>query len=152
MRKGFTLIELLVVISIIGILASIVMVSMSGAAASAKDARVKGAASQVRNLAEIIKDQDGDYDDLCKVASTSLNVVHTTYGSQLAIIQDDVDSNASSGATTDSRSICQDSATTWCYGIYLESGGFWCADHNGVAWATSGTGASAACSSTVSCY
>ena len=147
---GFTLIELLVVISIIGILASIVMVSMSGATASAKDARVKGAVTQVRTIAELINDADGDYDLVC-ASSTSVNTAHGTYGAQLTIIQTDVNSNASSGASKEgTRTDCATTTAKWCYGAWLESGGsdsYFCVDSAGRVWATS----AAACGAEADC-
>ena len=147
--RGFTLIELLVVIAIIGILVSIVMVSMSGATAKAKNARVKGDISQIRSIAEMIYDTDGDYDAVCANA-TSVNTAHATYGTQLTIIQVDVSSNASSGATQATRTDCATSTTAWCYGAWLESGGvnsYYCTDSAGRAWATSG----AACEAGTDC-
>ena len=150
-RRGFTLIELLVVIAIIGILASIVMVSMAGATAKAKDARVKGDIAQVRSIAEMIYDTDGDYDAVCLSGSaTSVNTAHGTYGTELTIIQVDVSSNASSGAGQDTRTACVTSTTAWCYGAWLESGGansYYCVDSAGRAWATS----AAACAAGTDC-
>ena len=71
-KKGFTLIELLVVIAIIGILASIVLVSLSGARNRAKDARIISSLGQFRTQGEIIRDTDGDYDNVaCSVIGTA---------------------------------------------------------------------------------
>ena len=147
-RRGFTLIELLVVIAIIGILASIVMVSMSGATAKAKDARVKGAIAQVRSIAELVYDTDGNYDAVCLSGSaTSVNTGHASFGTDLTILQADISSNASSGASQANRTDCNTSSIAWCYGAWLESGGansYYCVDSAGRAWATSG----AACDGT----
>ena len=141
MKKGFTLIELLVVIAIIGILASIVMVSMRGASASAKDARVKGAMSQVRTLAELINDKQGTYGDFCDSA-TSLDINNTTgYGEELLIIQTDVFENCSSNVAVGNCITCISGESAWCAEAALEGGGFWCADSDGRSWSTG----SAAC-------
>ena len=148
-RRGFTLIELLVVIAIIGILASIVMVSMSGATAKAKDARVKGAIAQVRSIAELVYDTDGNYDAVC-LSATSVNTGHASFGTDLTILQADISSNASSGASQANRTDCNTSSIAWCYGAWLESGGansYYCVDSAGRIWATSG----AACKSGIDC-
>jgi prepilin-type N-terminal cleavage/methylation domain-containing protein len=52
-KKGFTLIELLVVIAVIGILAGIVLVSVRKAPDAAKDARIKSAVTQIRDIAQM---------------------------------------------------------------------------------------------------
>ncbi len=64
-KKGFTLIELLVVIAIIGILAGVVLVSLPGARNSAKDARIISDMEQLRNVAELIFIEKGNYLGLC---------------------------------------------------------------------------------------
>jgi prepilin-type N-terminal cleavage/methylation domain-containing protein len=89
-KKGFTLIELLVVIAIIGILASIVLVSLGSARTKAKNARIQADLSQVRAIAEMISDRDGQYDNLC--AAGVLNLADTDYGTtQLTTISTDID-------------------------------------------------------------
>ena len=127
-KKGFTLIELLVVIAIVGVLASIVMVSMSGATSKAKDSRVQGDLSQVRNLAELIYDTDGDFYDRVCVSATSLGTGHASYGTQLTVVQNDIEANCA----TDGWIACHDASTTFCVEVELDSGGgFYCIDSEG---------------------
>ena len=142
-KKGFTLIELLVVMAIIGILASIVMVSMSGAGNKAKDARIKGDLSQVRNLAQLIDDDDGAYTNLC--SGGDLNSGEDNYGGQLKIIQDDID--AQQGATGGASTTCWADADAYCVSAYLLSlgtGQVYCIDSNGIASETTSNGSCAA--------
>ncbi|MCX6790867.1 MAG: type II secretion system protein [Candidatus Gribaldobacteria bacterium] len=61
-QKGFTLIELLVVIAIIGILASAVLIGFPLVTNKAKDARVKSAVSQMKNIMAQAVDTYGNYD------------------------------------------------------------------------------------------
>lgn len=59
--QGFSLIELLVVISIISLLASIVLSSLSTARLKAKDAAIRQAMWQMRNIYEATFAEKGDY-------------------------------------------------------------------------------------------
>jgi len=138
MKKGFTLIELLVVIAIIGILASIVMISMSGASNQAKDARIQGDLTQVRSLAELIHNDDSSYADVCtSTGGWGLSSADTNYGSQLVVIQTDIDSQQGL-SSYGSRTICIESASAYCVSARLvsDTSQWFCVDSVGRAWAT----------------
>jgi len=140
MKKGFTLIELLVVIAIIGILASIVMISMSGASNQAKDARIQGNLSQVRSIAELIHNDESSYTDLCGSGNNGVTTTNATYGTQLGVIQTDIEGQQ--GVTGAGDTSCYASATAYCAAAELvaDSGNEYCIDSDGRAWATT-TGA-----------
>jgi prepilin-type N-terminal cleavage/methylation domain-containing protein len=122
-KRAFTLIELLVVIAIIGILAGIVLVSLRGARLRARDARIKGDMSQIKSLAEMIYDRDGQYDNLC--SGTALNSGDTDYGGNLTTLSNDI--NTQSAAPT-----CYASGNDYCVSAPLATGGNVCISAQGV--------------------
>jgi len=139
MKKGFTLIELLVVIAIIGVLAAIVMVSMSGATDKAKDARIKGDLSQMRNVAELINfDESDGYTKICTSSGSGpgLGSGTTNYDTQMNVIQTDIDdqqSQTSYGAST----TCKAETSSYCiYASLLGTTNVFCVDSSGIAIAT----------------
>ena len=134
MKKGFTLIELLVVIAIIGILASIVMISMSGASNQAKDARIQGDLTQVRSIAELIKNDDGDYDTLC--SANDIATSDDNYGTQLSVIKADM---VSQGGTA-YNCLAEASGDEYCVAYLLNSGIYYCIDSDGRATTTASMG------------
>ena len=127
-KRGFTLIELLVVIAVIGILSSIVLVSLAGARDKARDAKIQSDVGQVRPLAEMINDNDNDYDDVC-TGGGLLNEAHGTYGGQLVVINADI--TAQGG-----YAVCWALAQEYCTYSVLNVGGgtrWYCADSTGKA-------------------
>lgn len=131
-RKAFTLIELLVVIAIIGLLASIAVVSTRSALTKGKDAQVQGAIIQVRNIGEMIWNDEGKYNNLCTPTGNLLNTSHTTYGSQLTNIANQV--STANGGTAPS---CYADTTSYCVSAPLATTGkYFCVDNTGKAATT----------------
>ncbi len=108
-KRGFTLIELLVVIAIIGILASMVIVNVSSARDKAKDAVIKSSVSQVRAVAELSKDDNGDFDGVCGESD----------------ITGKISNNISENGGT---MICNDNASEYCVSSVLNNGTSVCVD------------------------
>lgn len=102
-RRGFTLIELLVVIAIIGILASVVLASLNSARDKGSDAAVKANLNNIRAQAEIVYDNEGDYDDVCGDPTIDRGV--TAAG---GTCNDDGDEWAASAVLSDSNYYCVD--------------------------------------------
>jgi prepilin-type N-terminal cleavage/methylation domain-containing protein len=127
MKKAFTLIELLIVIAIIGILAGIVLVSLTGALKKAKDSRIQGDLQQVRQVAGMIMSDSGNYDTLCS-ASTSLNISHPNYATQLNTIQTDIRTQQGGTLTL----TCYGSGNDFCVSARLVSTTtYYCVDSQG---------------------
>ncbi len=123
-KQGFTLIELLVVIAIIGILSSIVLISLKGAKDRANDGRIISDMSQLRTQAEIVHDNDGDYDCVCTASTTAC----TTCDTSITTLKDDM--NALNGSKTD-LAIYRNAASgadAYCAEIELNSGKWYCVD------------------------
>jgi len=110
-KRGFTLIELLVVIAIIGILASVVLASLNSARDKGTDAANKSNLNNIRAQAEIVYDNDGDYDGVCVDSKVAEAI-------------------SASGAT------CNDAVGGWAASVLLVSTAtttYYCVDSNGSA-------------------
>ncbi|MDD5621244.1 MAG: type II secretion system protein [Candidatus Pacebacteria bacterium] len=120
-RKGFTLIELLVVIAVIGILAGIVLVSVRQAPGKAKDTRIKSAITQVRDIAQLLYIDDGNYNAVCN--GTALGTA-----TDLATLAQDITDNG--GTVT-----CHAATSSYCVYATLNTDATktFCVDSAGVA-------------------
>lgn len=129
--NAFTLIELLVVIAVIGLLASIVVVSTRSAITKGKDAQIQAAINQVRNIAEMIMNDNGSYASLCSGAGLNTNPSFT-YGTQLGNIANQV--STANGGTAPT---CYADVTSYCVSASLATTGkYFCVDNTGKATTT----------------
>jgi prepilin-type N-terminal cleavage/methylation domain-containing protein len=122
-KRGFTLIELLVVIAIIGILSAVVLASLNSARAKGANAAIKSNLANIRAQAEMIYDNDGDYDAVCGANTVTQN----------ATIASAIDAaDTSSGATAVCGMPATGSASEWAISSPLKAETtHWCVDSTG---------------------
>lgn len=125
---GFTLIELLVVVAIITLLTSILAASIMLIRARVQDTRIMAEISQIRKVAELMEKSSDSYEGLCNASST-LNKNEPVYGSQLALLENDI--KIRQGGNLDL--ICQDSPNSYCLDVNLMASGSgrYCIDDEG---------------------
>jgi prepilin-type N-terminal cleavage/methylation domain-containing protein len=125
-NKGFTLIELLVVIAIIGILASVVLASLNSARKKGANANIKANMSGIRAQAELIYNDDTDYDAVCGANSIAQNA---TIASAIT------STNTASGGTGVCGKPATGAASAWAFSSALKvaegTTTHWCVDSTG---------------------
>lgn len=126
-ERGFTLIELLIVIAIIGILAVVTVAGLNSARSEAKDSIIKVSVSQIRRVAEISREDNGDCDSICTEAEI-------TGGITTGVLNN--------GGTI----VCNDNAAGYCASSVLNDGTHICVDNmEAPKFGAAGCGAGTSC-------
>jgi prepilin-type N-terminal cleavage/methylation domain-containing protein len=122
-NKGFTLIELLVVIAIIGILASIVLVSLNDARNNAKDVAIKTAIQEGAKIAEVLFDNNGNYNLICNDPRITGGIVENSITDKggLFACEDDVAGYCFSSTLNNGDSVCVDGYRELKYGFVCDN-------------------------------
>ena len=123
--KGFTFIELLLVIAIIGLLSAIIIVSVMNTRDNARDSRIMEEMNQFRNMAEVIKDTDGDYDCVCDTDTPPAGC--SICNSEIRILRADINTLTSRTDLTIYRN-SNDGASDYCAEVEFNNGDWFCVD------------------------
>ena len=124
-KKGFTLLELLIVVLLLGMVVAITVTALNSARNKGRDAGIIGNLSGIRQNAESVYLEDGNYNRVCGINGSSQETIITRL-----ITASEVDSPTGVGS-----SICAypafGNAEAWAVSVALATEGYWCVDVSG---------------------
>lgn len=136
-KKGFTLIELMVAIAVIGILAGVVVAGLNNGKVATKDARIKAAMTQVRLLAQQMRNDDFTYISsfVTPYSGVSCGINGASDADLRALALDIKTLNGVTNCATASTGVfwinAPGGSTGFAATAKLASGTFWCIDSTG---------------------
>jgi len=125
-KKGFTLVELLVVVVIIALIVSIAFTYLVNAQKRSRDAGITADMDGIRKTANLVFNQDGDYDCVCVTPPAGCS----TCNEQVVKAAADIDKlNGTLPALAIYRNLTSN-ATSFCAEVQLNLGSWYCVDSN----------------------